>query len=120
MPYHFYNAAHIVGAFMLILSIGGLLGRAASQREEAGFGKKFFSITHGIGMALVLVAGFGLLARLGLHSWPGWVIAKLLLWLLVGIIPLFVKKQPRMFIFLWCLTVVTVTAAMLCAHYKPF
>ncbi|MFP5520527.1 MAG: hypothetical protein ACLGGX_11530 [Bdellovibrionia bacterium] len=42
-------------------------------------------ILHGVGLALILISGFGMAARLGLVSGlPGWIHAKLAIWVLLG------------------------------------
>jgi hypothetical protein len=41
-------------------------------------------ITHGLGLLLVLVAGFGMLAKLGIHGVPTWAALKLIIWVALG------------------------------------
>jgi hypothetical protein len=48
---------------------------------------------HGIGMALMLFAGFGAISRLGLDfPWPLWLWGKLTAWLLLGALPSMHKR----------------------------
>ena len=49
---------------MVFTGYGALLGRALSG-SDCPSTKKLGSITSGIGLVLILVAGFGLIARLG-------------------------------------------------------
>lgn len=55
-------------------------------------------ILHGLGLFIVLLGGFGLLARIGvMHgmSWPGWVWAKLGIWLVLGAIVVIPRRKPE-------------------------
>lgn len=86
MPYEFYKIFHLLG---LYLTFGGLVGYFMasynSQGEVLPRVRKFSAITHGIGMVLLIVCGFGLAARLGyVSNLPTWVYGKIALWLLIG------------------------------------
>ena len=51
----------------------------------SGKGPKWVAPVHGVGLLFSLVGGFGLLARLGIVTqWPTWVIAKLVIWIVLG------------------------------------
>ena len=77
--------------------------------------------THGIAMTLLLIAGFGLLARLELAgSWPHWVIAKTSIWLCLGAGLVFVKKFPRLLRMWWVIAGTLGTLAAYLAVFKPF
>lgn len=84
MSYQFYKLFHILGILLAFGALSGFALHAAnggtkdSNRMRAAAG-----MAHGIGLLIVLVAGFGLLARLDL-GFSGWVWAKLLIWLLFG------------------------------------
>lgn len=55
------------------------------------------ALVHGIGMMLMLIAGFGAMARLGYMSgaWPWWIYVKLVIWLALGGSLTFVKRKPN-------------------------
>lgn len=86
MSYMFYKILHVAAA----LSVFGMMGAVCLHvmnggTREQGAGRALVGAMHGISLLLVLVAGFGLLARLNIITgWPGWVWAKLGIWLLVG------------------------------------
>ena len=50
---------------------------------------------HGLGVLVMLVAGFGLLARLNISSfpWPTWVFIKVGLWLVLGVLPFLARRM---------------------------
>jgi len=90
MPHSFYIFLHVTGLTLLALSLGGMAIHRQSSSETR---PKILSIFHGIGMLLILVAGFGLLARLSISfPWPLWVWAKLLMFLFLGGFPKMSEK----------------------------
>jgi hypothetical protein len=79
-----YHVLHIAGLITLFLGFGCILG--GNYRT----GMKW----HGIGLLIMLVAGFGMLARLGLMtSLPAWVWIKMGVWLVIGFLPVLAKRQ---------------------------
>jgi len=85
MSYLTYKLLHVVGVLALFLSLGGLIAsRLAPSMASAGVARVFRMI-HGIALLLVAVAGFGLMARLGLFAiWPTWIWVKVLVWVALG------------------------------------
>ena len=59
-----YKVVHIFGVLLLFVALGAALGDGSRRRLA--------SMTHGIGLLIVLIAGFGALARLGIHSPGSW------------------------------------------------
>jgi hypothetical protein len=99
VPYAFYKVAHLVGIIVLFLSLGvALAGSAASGRDGAAQAPlaRVASIAHGVALLVVLVAGFGLLARLGLSVAQPWVAAKLVIWFALGGALTLVKRKPEL------------------------
>lgn len=82
----FYHILHLVGLIVLFVGFGGLLSGDASARRSA---MKF----HGIGLIILLVAGFGLIAKLKLSYSAPFVIAKLVIFLLLGALPVLAKRK---------------------------
>lgn len=102
MPYQVYKVVHIAAILLLFASLGGLAVLAASPPVDE-VKKKSLRIlliaTHGIGLVLILVAGFGLLARIGIKhgtGWPMWVYVKLVLWILLGASVALFKRMPQL------------------------
>lgn len=90
MPIAFYKILHILSAFALFAVLGGVLMSAANGvTKEGNEWRKKASITHGVGLLLLLISGFGLLAKNGLVAknglgFPAWAGIKLVLWLSLG------------------------------------
>ncbi|MCB0271820.1 MAG: SirB2 family protein [Bdellovibrionales bacterium] len=94
MSYEFYKITHIIFLLVFVASTGiaFFIDQQNKQVRIAGMISSF----------LMLVAGFGLLARLGIHQWPTWVIAKLIIWLILAILgPILARrlKQNRIWAF---------------------
>jgi hypothetical protein len=88
MPYLTYKLIHLVGVFILMVALAGMAGHAASGQNKGGNAAyRFLLILHGVGALVTLVGGFGLLARIEALQgglFPGWIWAKLLVWLTLG------------------------------------
>lgn len=103
---------------MIFLSLGGLICRSILATDERRL-KRLSGITVAIGLILALVSGFGLIAKLGI-GFPGWIIAKLTIWITIGGL-IAVINRNRMFgvVFWWLVISLGCTAAYL-AVIKPF
>ena len=84
MPYPVYKLIHLLGIFVLLTTLaiacthllrGGT--RADLPRRRA------LGVTHGVASFMILLGGFGMLARLGIvhGGLPGWILLKLGIWL---------------------------------------
>ena len=84
MSYEFYKLFHYLGIFLVMVALGGAAGHAAGGGDRKKNPQRGMMLAaHGIGLLLMLVAGFGMLARLDVPM-GGWFWAKLVLWLLLG------------------------------------
>lgn len=117
-----YKVVHLVGVLMIFLSLGGVALNAINGGIRNHMWKKPVAITHGLGMLFSLVGGFGLLARLGFAQGglPGWVIAKLAIWLAFGALIGVFARKPRWSKTLWPTMIVMGAAAAYLAGSKPF
>lgn len=79
-----YKLIHLIGLFSLFFAAGVLYRQF---REEGGPGSlKSAGYFGGVGMFLILLGGFGMLARLEIHGgFPGWIYAKLALWTIAAL-----------------------------------
>ncbi len=121
MSYETYKLIHLISGFLLFSIAGGVALYAANGGDKAGNTlRKLVGILHGIALLGILVAGFGLLARLGIGGIPGWVWAKLVVWLVIGGIATLPYKRPQLGkVFLWLVPLLGGVAAWL-AVAKPF
>ena len=122
MPYEFYKVVHITGIFMIMTAVGAHLLNGFAGGEKGFVGKKFVGILHGLGLVITFVAGFGLMARIGLFGsgWPAWVYLKLVIWLVFGMVILLPRKFPQYTGLIWIGVIATGSLASFLARYKPF
>jgi hypothetical protein len=85
MPIYVYHILHILGLATLFLGFG-----AMQSAGEIKPGMKW----HGIGLVIMLISGFGMLAKLGIFAaMPKWVIIKIAMWLVLGALPTLAKRK---------------------------
>jgi hypothetical protein len=123
MPFQFYKVMHIFGFVMLFTAMGGSVLHALNggTRESNG-ARGLIAALHGIALALILTGGFGMMARLGMmsHDWPGWIYAKVGIWLLLPFLGMLAMRRPaHARTVLVLLPFVGLLAAWI-AIYKPF
>ncbi len=118
MPLIFYKLLHILGLLMLFAAMGGAVITVATADKSW---RKLHGALHGIGLFLLILGGFGMLAKLEIMgSWPGWVWGKLVIWLLLGAAPFLLRKAPEKSKgFLFGAVLLGFVAAYL-ALYQPF
>ena len=120
MSYEFYKILHHAGLFMVFLSLGAYLLNAFSEGGRQFRGRRLVMVTHGIGMLVVFVAGFGLIASLQIPTpWPLWIYVKLGIWLLIGLLILVAMKRSALSGFLWFAAIILGTCAAYLARIKP-
>ena len=75
----------------MMLFAGTGLGLAAVDNVSP---RKCGAILRGIALLLLLVTGFGMLAKLGImKSIPLWAWIKVAIWLIAAVLPVFVKRK---------------------------
>ncbi len=119
IPYETYKVLHLAGIFFLLFSLSSYLIIVNSNSDKF---KKLAGIMHGISLFIILVGGFGLLARLGIMhgtDWPVWVWAKLAIWILMGTMVFFIKKFQSLSQFLWFAVPILAIIAAYLAVNKP-
>jgi len=83
MSYPTYKIIHLIGIAIIAIGTGGMLAGGNNRRT--------FAIFQGIGLLVMLISGFGILAKLGL-GFPHFAIAKTVLWVVIGMLPLIFRK----------------------------
>ena len=121
MPHAVYNIIHLTGLVMVFFALGGLTLHGISGGDREFAGRKLAMITHGIGLSLALLGGFGLLARVEIAwVWPGWVFVKTLIWLILGGAVVLALRVPRLSTPLWWGSILLAGIATYLANYQPF
>lgn len=122
ISYSVYKVVHLLGVLMVFLSLGGATMHSINSGGKDHSWRKPLSITHGVGLLLALIGGFGLLARLGvMHgALPGWVITKLGIWFVFAIMVGVVVRKKSWAKPLWLITILLGGVAAYLAGSKPF
>ena len=122
--YSFYKVVHIFGILLTWSALGALVLHAANGGDKSSNKKRaLVAATHGVGMLIILVGGFGLLARLGqMHGagFPAWIWIKLGIWVLAGALIMLPLRVPKLATPLWFLIPMLGGLAAYTAGYKPF
>jgi hypothetical protein len=123
MPYEAYKVLHLLGILFLFVALGGVALHAWNGgTKQDNQGRRATAAMHGLGLFLIILAGFGMRAQLELMQGglPGWVWAKLALWLLVGGLFLMPYRRPGMAKPVFLLLPLLGALAAALAIYKPF
>lgn len=118
----FYKFAHLIGLMMLFTGAGALL----LPGSDSGARRKPALMLHGIGLLLLLLGGFGMLAKLGkgapaVYSFGAvWVWLKILVWLFFGASIVLIKRGVLRGPAGWWICIAAGAIAAWAALYKPF
>ncbi len=120
MSYDFYKLIHFLGIFLVFSALGGQFVQALNGGDpRLAPARKWIGMFHGIGLVLILVAGFGMLAKAQLPI-QGWTITKLLIWLILGGVGAIAAKKRSAAGALWVAAILLGVISAYMAHYKPF
>jgi hypothetical protein len=86
ISYENYKVMHLLGIALILLGLGMVMGGYANGKSISRQLRISAFASHGLGLLLALVGGFGMAARLGLVTGlPNWIYAKVIVWVLLGI-----------------------------------
>jgi len=118
MSYEFYKLLHLFAIVLLFTSLGTLAVAARSEKSQL---RKLAGISHGVALAIIFIAGFGLLARLGMFgSIPAWAWLKMVLWLVLAAVVIPLRRKPEWATALWLVIPIVGGMAAWLAVQKPF
>lgn len=121
IPFTVYKAFHLVGIMLTVTALAGMAIHAANGgTRQQSLTRTLTTATHGTGLLLVLVAGFGMLARLGVAASSGWVLVKLGIWLLLGAAALVPYRRPQFARVVFLTVPLLAALAGIMALTKPF
>ncbi len=118
LSYQVYKILHLGGLFAVFMSLGALVIHGMNGGERLFDARKWVIGSFVTGMVVSIVAGFGMLARLGASMEP-WVFAKLGLWLVVGGYLTFIQRKPALGRVHWLTLLAFVVTGAALALYKP-
>lgn len=120
MSHQFYLILHLIGVIVLFYALGGLSLHTVTGGTREFPQRRWAMVIHGVGMMLVLIPGFGLLAKLGIAwPWPFWVWGKLVAWLILGLITRVILKKTHWARVLFFVVLALGAWAILLVELKP-
>lgn len=102
--YQLYNLLHVLGIMLVFMALGALAFHGANGgTKDSNKVRGLVMATHGVGILLIIVAGFGMLARTRSMAagLPGWLHPKLLIWALLAAAPAILNRKPEWGKLLW-------------------
>jgi uncharacterized membrane protein SirB2 len=121
VSYEIYKLLHVVGIVLLFSGLVALLTMKITNVNPEGASRRFAFLTHGLGLFLLLLSGFGLLARLEMaRNMPNWAYVKIAIWLIFGGMIALIKRRPKLGWTMYIPMLVIYMAAAYLAINKPF
>ena len=117
-----YQLLHILGTMLVFMALGALSLHAMNGgTRDSNRARALVAITHGFGLLLMLVAGFGMLARLGSMGagLPGWVWVKVVIWLLLAVSIVVPYRKPEWSKAMWFALPILGLIAAYSVLYRP-
>ena len=112
-----YKSLHFLGIFLVFAGLGGACVRGLTGSDE---GRRLVAISHGVGLLAILVSGFGMLARMGVGGAPGWALAKIGIWALLGGLIALAAKRAQWARMVWFRAPLLGLGAVWLVLNKPF
>lgn len=119
MSYGALRIIHITGIVMTFMGLTGIL--ALKMAGGAPLPKRLiFHVSHGVGLLTIIVTGFMLAAKIGLHGAPPWLMGKFVIWLLAAGSMALANRFYRFAGPIVLFFIVLIATAAWLAVYKPF
>lgn len=103
---------------MVFMAYGALLVRVVLAPDNTCI-RKGGAILSGLGLVFIFVAGFAMLGKGG-FGFPAWAITKIVLWVVLGGLLVFINKKPQLNKALWIITLLVGLLAVSFGVVKPF
>lgn len=104
---------------MLFAGYGALIARSMSGSNDTKV-KKLGSITSGIGLLLIFIAGFALISKMGYSFTTPWILVKLVIWCALGGLIVLINRKPACALGLWWILIVLGLFASVMVYVRPF
>ncbi len=115
MSFETYRLIHFVGLVVLFLGLGGVVFHRGEGKAPG-----LSLVLHGLGWVAIIVAGFGMMAKPPGIGWSGWLIAKIVILVLLGAMPILVRKKIVPAGIAWLLVAVCGGVAAWLVVNRPF
>ena len=124
-PRDLYEIVHLIGIALTMAALGATALHALEGGTRRGpRARRALVALYGGGLFLVLLGGFGMLARLGIAragiaAFPGWLWAKLAVWAVLAAVMLLPYRRPAWGMPTLLLAPLLIGLATYFALYKP-
>lgn len=119
MDYATLRIIHVTAIALTFIGLTGIM--ALKMAGGAPLGKRLvFHISHGVGLITLIVTGFALAEKLGLHGAPPWLMGKFVIWLLAAASMVLANRFYRFAGSIVIFFVILVGTAAWLAIVKPF
>jgi hypothetical protein len=120
MLFLIYKVLHLAAVAGAAASLGALafFTVGGGNKDDADHRALAFA-THGVSMLLLLITGFGMVARLSASYASAWIWVKLVIWFAVGALIRFVTKSKSLGKVTWALIPALIAIAAFVALHKP-
>lgn len=112
MKLQIYQILHVLSMVLLVAFNFDALANPAPKK------KRFTMMVTGISALIMLVGGFGALARLG-YGFQPWVVVKLVCWLGLAALPALAYRKPEM-ASTWRIVAIALVTVAVAAVYLKF
>jgi len=109
-----YYLLHVAGGFLLTA-----FTILATATAVTGKNKRLLMVT-GVLSLVVLVGGFGLVARVYDNTWPTWVLLKVAAWLVLSMGAGMAMKKPSTAPMWTGISILAVLTAIFAVYFRPF
>jgi predicted phage tail protein len=111
---------HIFAAFATLASISAVVIHVRNGGSKADNpSRALMGAAHGVGLLLSLLSGFAMLGFMKI-GFPGWAMAKMGVWLVLGGVTAVLYRKPKTATSLWLGTIILASLAAFLAISKPF
>ena len=119
----FYNVVHIIGIVLVMSALGAVAIHALNGgTRQTNAARGLVAALHGTGVLLILIGGFGMLARLGFRhgaNFPLWLWVKLAVWVTAAALLFIPYRRPALAKPIYLALPVLGGLAAYMAIYKP-
>jgi len=114
-----YRALHVAGLTMIMLGFGAILFGPKDQPRP-----RVAMALHGAGVLVMIVAGFGMMAKsdppiMAPDSWQAWLILKMVIWVGIAALPTLIRAGTVPRRVAWIVIVVLAATAAWLAAARP-
>lgn len=124
MSYQTYKVLHVLGIILTFMALSGIyLYVMGGKSHKENPHRKLLAALHGMGLFIILLGGFGMMARLNFDHgapWPNWIRAKFALWFLLGGLLMVPIRLPALTKPIYFALPLIGTAVAYIAVFKPF